>query len=112
LTVVNAITTPLNRTLLSSIGALLSIAPFVVMELSNLRSGKTFPFPPFVVLWFVATAFLLTLTTAIHMTRVETRTARKTLAALLTASSAFLVWFWIMIVIDQMPCFLGLSNCD
>jgi hypothetical protein len=108
----NVITTPLNRTLLSSIGALLSIAPFVIMELSNVRSGGTFPLPLFVVLWFVATAFLLTLTTGIHMMRVETRTARKTLAALLTASSAFFVWFWIMIVVDQMPCFLGLSNCD
>ena len=24
----------------------------------------------------------------------------------------FLAWLWVLIVVDQMPCFLGVPNCD
>jgi hypothetical protein len=28
------------------------------------------------------------------------------------ATLIFIAWMWVAVVLDQMPCFLGVPNCD
>ena len=67
----------------------------------------------FGLLWILSTAFILIIIPLAPMIR-----ARKILLAkpfslfLRLAASVAIVTMWIGIVIDQLPCFLGIPNCD
>jgi hypothetical protein len=103
----------------SALISFLLILPFMIMEVVNRQSfrvsGKeSFPFPLFGILWFQAILFVLSLMLILRNLR---RAGNKPLvnAVFLLIGIAFLVstaWAWGSWIIDQMPCFLGVPNCD
>lgn len=99
------------------LAALLStatIAPLVAMELRVNPGHSNFPYALFVFLWLVAAAAVILsapLVQAVvrHGITVMVRPAALLLRVGLTVG---LVWVWFLVVRDQMPCFLGVPNCD
>lgn len=89
--------------------------PFVILEYVNTRGFATLGFPGvlFAFLWFLSFAFVLTLTPTIRDVRsgesVVARPASFILRAVMMIAIAAL---WVALVRDQMPCFMGIPNCD
>ena len=91
----------------------LLVLPFLILQLVN-RSAfhQSFPLPLFVLMWVLPLSFILILMPF----------ARRLLGKGVTAFSlsqwaraAFLILIallWIGLVLDQIPCFLGMPNCD
>lgn len=92
-----------------SLGLLL---PFVVLELINRRRlSEGFPFALFALMWALTFSFILILISIVR--RLRERDGEQTIALapkviLLTLIASL----WGFLVIDQMPCFLGVLNCD
>ena len=96
--------------------ALISLAivfPFILMEIVNRRNlPGEFPYVLFGALWVAMLLFILILkpilknfhSGVLHITVFNVITRTVFLAAL--------GYFWISLVVDQMPCFLGGTNCD
>jgi hypothetical protein len=74
---------------LPAVVGILAVVPFALLELVN-RSGlnEAFPFVLFVLLWVLPGVLFWVIVLGV------------------------LAWFWIVILTDQMPCFLGVPNCD
>ncbi|HEX6181521.1 MAG TPA: hypothetical protein VFZ47_09750 [Chitinophagaceae bacterium] len=90
------------------------ILPFVVLELINQPASHTdFPFALFVLLCFVPLVYCLIL---LPMLRPAPATDKKRPNVVgLFARLVILVslgMMWIITMLDQMPCFLGVPNCD
>jgi hypothetical protein len=87
------------------------VAPLVYLQLRYANYG--FLDPLFAVLWIVPAAFVLTAAPLVRTVR-----AGQSIFAhpfLLTVRLGFLVlagFFWVILVNDQLPCFLGVPNCD
>ena len=92
----------------------LLVFPFMILELINRRNfNEGFPFPLFGFLWVLPVLFILTLTPIIQTFRTGKGLMEKPISLLLkVALLLFIAWFWGSLVIDQMPCFLGVPNCD
>jgi hypothetical protein len=90
------------------------ILPFMIMEVINRRNfNEGFPIVLFVILWLLPALFILTVTPIVRNVRVGSSImARPLLLLLKVVFLAFIVWMWFGIMIDQMPCFLGVPNCD
>lgn len=88
------------------------VLPFVFLELVNRRGyGEDFPFPVFGLLWLLPVAFTLVLTTLLGQDR--RRAAPHGIHLALGGVLLLLIaGLWIGIVLDQMPCFLGVRFCD
>lgn len=96
------------------VGAVL-VLPFAILEAINAQdfSWQRFPFPLFVVMWMLAAAFVLLITPVVRNVRagginlfgIGRQIPRVLLVALIA-------WLWAGLVADQMPCFLGVPNCD
>jgi len=87
------------------------VAPLIYLQL---RFGYSdFPFVLFAVLWLLPGAFVLAAVPLLRAVRAgESLLARR---GALVARVGFLVltaMVWAGIVDDQMPCFLGVPNCD
>jgi hypothetical protein len=79
-----------------------------------LRFGYSdFPYPVFLVLWLVPAVSVLAVAPLIRSIRAgETvLTGPGTLVAR-AGVLVLLALFWALVVSDQMPCFLGVPNCD
>ena len=94
--------------------SLLLVIPFMIIEVINRRNfNEGFPIPLFVMMWLLLVLFLF-----IGMPIVQNiRTGNSLLAnpVILSLRVIFLIviaWFWANLLIDQMPCFLGVPNCD
>ena len=94
--------------------SLLLVVPFIIMELVNRRNfNEGFPFPLFGFMWVLPILFILTLTPMVQTVRAGNSLMANPISLLLkVAFLLFLAWFWGNIVVDQMPCFLGVPNCD
>jgi hypothetical protein len=92
--------------------ALVSTALVLPLLILELRNGAS-EFPPvlFALLWLLPFAFVLFFQGTVGSgARAGTLSyLRRPLAA---ACLVFIAWFWITVVVDQMPCFLGVPNCD
>lgn len=93
---------------------LLFMFPFTVMEVVNTQNiNAIFNFPLFGIMWLLPTAFML-----IFLPMVQTIRAGNSLMAnpiflfVRVVFLLFIAWFWSSLLIDQMPCFLGVPNCD
>ena len=89
------------------------VIPFIVLESINRRGfHEGFPIALFGLLWLLPFSFALISTPIIRgiSARSNGRVARRLLpkAVLLI----FIAWLWVSITADQMPCFLGVPNCD
>lgn len=87
------------------------VAPWIYLEVRN--GYLNFPYLLFAVLWFVAAAFTLTAAPLVRALRAgESVLARPELFAARVVFLALAGLFWTSVVLDQMPCFLGVPNCD
>jgi hypothetical protein len=95
-----------------AIVSLILVLPFVLLELRN-QPLNSFPIVLFAFLWLLPLASFL-----IAMPLVRDAAARRQLAArpfgllvrVVVVAAIAVVWFGV--VRDQMPCFLGVPNCD
>jgi FtsH-binding integral membrane protein len=90
------------------------VAPFIAMEWLNRRAfQEEFPFVLFTFMWLHALLIALSLTPALRRLQSE-----KSLRALTLSHwaglglSAILIFSYANVVIDQLPCFLGVLICD
>ena len=99
-----------TQALVSSVVVLL----FVFLELVNRRSyHEVFPIPLFGLMWLLPLSFALTATPIVRSLSAGRRGLPNHLGLL--AGVVFLVliaWLWVGMIIDQMPCFLGVPRCD
>jgi hypothetical protein len=88
------------------------VLPFVILELKNQRVSD-FPIFMFVILWLLPVASLLILMPVVRDVRAGARALADPFGLLVRfALVAGIVYVWGSIVLDQMPCFLGVPNCD
>lgn len=92
----------------------LVVLPFMILEVVNRRNfNEGFPIPLFVIMWLLPVLFILTGMPIVRNVRAGTSIVANPISLLIrVAFLLFIVWFWGGIVIDQMPCFLGVPNCD
>ena len=82
------------------------VLPFGILELVNRRPfDEGFPFFLFALLWLLGAAFAGLLVPVLRHRRAWGLVAG-------VAALILIVWAWGSIVGDQMPCFLGVPNCD
>lgn len=102
---------PLGRSLLISSSL---VGPFVVLQLVNRRTfHEDFPFVLFAFMFLHSLFIVLLLTPALRRLRAEGHLRALTLGhwtGLVLA--AFLMFGYAEVVVDQLPCFLGVPNCD
>ena len=91
---------------------LLVVLPFVILEAVTTSGFSTFgfPFALFAVLWILASVF-----TGLFLNMVRNIKAGSGLPINLAATAVLLIVIaavWSGLVYDQMPCFMGVPNCD
>ena len=75
--------------------------------------ARSTPLPIFVFLLLVAMGFVFALLSIVRDVRAGTNLMERPIAlALKIAALIACAWTWIAIVLDQMPCFLGVPLCD
>jgi hypothetical protein len=93
------------------VGFVLAI-PLALLELINRRGfNEGFPVVLFVLLWVLPAALFAGTTSTIRILRSDRADAPGPLI-LRIAILGLIAWLWIAILTDQMPCFLGVPNCD
>ena len=91
----------------------LLVLPLMILEWINLDLYSGFPVALFAVLWILPLVFTLSVAPIARGMRSERGAARSPatlLARLVLAAVA--AWMWVALVRDQLPCFLGVPNCD
>lgn len=90
------------------------VLPFIALELINRRSlPEGFPVVLFVSMWLLPLSFILILMPILRNLRAEKRSKTNLLSLIpRVVLLIFIAWFWVGLVLDQMPCFLGVPNCD
>ncbi|HEU5289180.1 MAG TPA: hypothetical protein VFU05_00975 [Cyclobacteriaceae bacterium] len=97
----------------SIIVGLLATLPFMIMEAVNRwHESYNFPFVLFVTLWILASVFLATL--FIIFNDVKSKRYPRGMWKLVLSSTIMVaaLTVWLLIISDQMPCFLGVQKCD
>lgn len=97
----------------AALGTLLVI-PTLLLEWFNRRSfSEAFPLGLFAILWLLPAAFTFILVTLIrHLRAPGSPTANTTLLLVGGLALLLLAGLWGSILLDQLPCFLGVPNCD
>lgn len=90
------------------------VLPFTVLELVNRgQYHEGFPVTLFVFLWILPIAFILMMKPILRSPRMGIGLDLKSISLLLQITLLTLfAWLWISLIVDQMPCFLGVPNCD
>jgi uncharacterized membrane protein len=95
-------------------GSFILVLPFAILEAANstlTRQNVPSVIVLFGLLWLLALAFLVVLIPVVR--NVRTGNAANPLKLLLAVAVLLVVAsIWGSIVADQMPCFLGVPNCD
>ena len=96
---------------------LILMAPFAFLELwyntAKTFSFSRFPFPLFVVLWLLPTVFVVTVAPIVRGIRAGNNVLVHPISLLWRiVLPAFIALMWTGLVYDQLPCFLGVPNCD
>jgi hypothetical protein len=86
----------------------------MVMEVVNRRNfNEGFPIALFAIMWLLPLLFILIATPTVRNIRAGNSViANPVIPVIRVVFLAFLAWMWFGNLIDQMPCFLGVSNCD
>jgi len=109
---------PMKNTLTSlrspAIISFLIVIPFMILELVNRRNfNEGFPIPLFVIMWLLPMIFIIILTPIVQNVRAGNSLIANPINLLLRVALLVLIaWMWTGILIDQLPCFLGVPNCD
>ena len=98
----------------SSIINLIIVSPFIVLELVNRRSfHEVFPIVLLGLLWFLPVIFIFTLIPIMQSIKAGNRfMANPTFFLLRVVLLLLIAGLWGALVSDQIPCFLGVPNCD
>lgn len=90
------------------------ILPFMVMELVNRQEFKDgFPVVLFGVMWLLPLIFILLLMPVVRNVRAGNAILARPVSLFISVVlMIFIAVVWIGAVMDQMPCFLGVPNCD
>lgn len=104
----------IKRILLPLLLGLLAMLPFMIMEVVNLgRIPDPFPFAIFLYLWLMFALLIMSLSAILHLAKSKLNRKERFPALLLNALViVFCAISIITLLVDQMPCFLGLPNCD
>ena len=90
--------------------------PFAILEALNNTITRQNAFGLillFGVLWLLPMAFILILMPVVRTVRAGQSVMANPIALLFkVALLVFIAWFWGSLFIDQLPCFLGVPNCD
>jgi len=94
--------------------SLLLVVPFMILELVNRRNfNEGFPVPLFGFLWILPILFIITMMPIVRNIQAGNSIIANPIILLIrVVFLAFIAWMWISLMIDQMPCFLGVPNCD
>jgi hypothetical protein len=94
--------------------SLVLVLPFILMELINRREfHEDFPFSLFLGLWLLPLIFFLVLTPIVQRVREGRRPMENPVDLVFGILVMVLVAvMWVNLLADQMPCFLGVPNCD
>jgi hypothetical protein len=94
--------------------SLVLVIPFMILELVHRRNfPESFPIVLFGLLWLLPMIFILTLMPIVRNVRAGNGiVANPVILLVRVVLLSFIVWMWFGIVLDQMPCFLGVPNCD
>lgn len=94
--------------------SLLVVLPLIIMELVFGRdSYSNFPWPLFGILWLLPVMFIVIFAPIIQSVRAGNSILANPITLVLRVGFLFLIAImWCGILIDQMPCFLGVPNCD
>ena len=92
----------------------LLVLPFIMLELINRRTfNDGFPVALFVILWLLPAIFILILTLIVRSARAGNNVMANPVSLLIrVVLFAILAFLWVSLLNDQMPCFLGVPNCD
>ena len=98
----------------SALISLVLVVTFIILELLNRRSfQKGFPIPLFGVLWLLPTMLVLAVMPTVRTLRAGYGvTTNHPILLLKVVFSVLVAWMWVSVLVDQMPCFLGVPNCD
>jgi hypothetical protein len=97
----------------AAIAGFVSILPFVALESINRDGSTSFPFPLFGFLWLLFAVFTIVLLPMVQTVRTGGSLPTKPALLLIGGVFTFLIAvLWGGIVADQMPCFMGVPNCD
>jgi len=93
---------------------LLLVIPFMTLEAVSTRNlNAIFNVPLFGTLWFLPTAFLLILMSIVRNVQAGNSPMARPVSILVSVVFLiFIAFMWGGIVLDQMPCFLDVPNCD
>ena len=87
----------------------LLLAPFIILESVTTRGfARGFPAALFIFMWVLGLSFVGIL----HNVALGRRSAPNLVLVLKGGALLFIAWMWVTLVIDQMPCFLGVPACD
>jgi len=94
--------------------SLLLVLPFMILELINRQSfNEGFPIPLFVILWLLPLIFIVVLMPIVRNVRAGDSLMAHPIQLLIRVVILVLIaWMWTSLLVDQMPCFLGVPNCD
>jgi hypothetical protein len=107
-------TTISNPRLAPVISFILCVLPFMILEWATRSNAPRSDASPmlWVVLWILSTGFVAVLMPIIQSVRAGDSILVNPVSLLLKVIFLVLMaWCWAMLVIDQMPCFLGGSGC-
>jgi hypothetical protein len=97
---------------LPAVVGFLLVVPLAVLELVNRRDfNEGFPVVLFALLWVLPAAVVAVTMSTFQVFRSEGAQASRSLILRVTVLG-LIAWFWIALLTDQMPCFLGVPNCD
>ena len=90
------------------------VLPFMALELINRRNyHEGFPITLFGLLWLLPLAFIFILRSSGRNVRPGFRiTANPIILSLGLTLMILIAGLWFGVLLDQMPCFLGVPNCD
>lgn len=96
------------------LAGLVIVLPLVILELVNRQSfGEGFPIVLFGLIWLLPTIFIAILMPIVRNARAGNNIFSNPLGLLFSVVfMALIVLMWTGILVDQMPCFLGVPNCD
>jgi hypothetical protein len=95
---------------LASVGLVL---PFMTLEWIYRRDPPgAYPVALFAFMWALSFVFLTLLIGPVRKWQAGQSLSRLPIALSRIALALLIGWFWIGLVVDQMPCFLGVPHCD
>ena len=104
----------LSNLKIPAIVSLILVAPFMLMEFVNRRQyHEGYPIVLFIVLWILPFIFIAIVTPLARDARAGVDILARPLSLGVKVSILLLLaTMWFGLVIDQMPCFMGVPMCD